>query len=80
MMRRETVGALAETFKNISFAAVAKHIEVLERAHLVIKKREGKYQFISANPKALQVAAATLEQYKATWDARFDALDTLLQK
>lgn len=74
-----TVGELANTFKDISLAAVAKHIEVLERARLVVKKREGRYQFISANPKAINVATAALEKYQAMWESRFDSLDTLLK-
>jgi DNA-binding transcriptional ArsR family regulator len=74
-----TVGDLASTFKSISLAAVAKHIEVLERAELVVKKREGRRQFISANPKAMNQAAQVLQAYKTTWDARFDTLDKLLK-
>jgi len=60
---RVTVGELADAFKDISFAAVAKHIEVLRRAQLVAKTREGRYQFISANPKAIDVATTALENY-----------------
>ena len=74
-----SVGELAELYRNISFAAVAKHIAVLEKAQLVIKKRDGRYQIISANPKAINVATRTLQEYKAIWDARFDALDKLLK-
>ncbi len=75
----QSIGELAEAHKSLSFAAVAKHIAVLEGAHLVIKKREGRYQIISANPKTMDQAARVLEKYKAIWDARFDALDALLK-
>ena len=74
-----SIGEIAEANKHISFAAVAKHIGVLEQAHLVVKKRDGRFQIISANPKALHAASRALEEYKAVWDARFDALDTLLK-
>lgn len=77
--KSQSVGALAEKHKKLSFAAVAKHIAVLEEAELVIKKREGRYQIISVNPKTMNHAARVLEAYKATWDARFDTLDTLLK-
>jgi DNA-binding transcriptional ArsR family regulator len=75
----QSVGELAERYKHLSFAAVAKHISVLEQAKLIIKKREGRHQIISANPNAITVAARTLEQYQALWDVRFDTLDNLLK-
>ncbi len=77
--RSQSVGELAEVHKSLSFAAVAKHIAVLEQAQLVIKKREGRYQIISVNPKAMNEATQVLQAYKAIWNARFDTLDTLLK-
>ncbi len=77
-LRSQSVGELAQAHKNISFAAVAKHIAVLQEAQLVIKKREGRYQIISVNPKALKQVTNVLEEYKTTWEARFNKLDTLL--
>ncbi len=79
LQNSQSVGELAELYSHISFAAVAKHIVVLEQAQLVVKKREGRYQIISANPKALQVATHALQKYTDVWDARFDALDKLLK-
>ena len=73
-----SVGELAEAHKNLSFAAIAKHVSVLEDAGLVIKKREGRYQIISVNKKALGEAAHILEMYKKVWEARFNTLDALL--
>ncbi len=78
-VKSQSVGELAEAHPRLSFAAVAKHIAVLEEAQLVIKKREGRYQIISVNPKALKQAAIVLEKYKILWEARFNALDNLLQ-
>jgi DNA-binding transcriptional ArsR family regulator len=74
----QSVGELAEAHTKLSFAAVAKHISVLEEAQLVIKKREGRYQIISVNPKAFAQATKVLEQYKTLWETRFNTLDTLL--
>lgn len=79
MRKSQSVSALVEAYTQMSLAAVAKHIAVLERARLVIKTRQGRQQMISANPKALQVAAATLEAYRVVWDKRLDKLDDLLQ-
>jgi DNA-binding transcriptional ArsR family regulator len=77
--RAQSVGELAEAHKGLSFAAVAKHIAVLEDAELVIKKRDGRYQIISVNPKTLKHASKVLQEYQAIWEVRFNQLDTLLK-
>ena len=79
LRQSQSVGELAELYKNISFAAVAKHIAVLEKAQLVMKKRDGRHQIISANPKAINAAIHVLEEYKAVWETRFNTLDKLLK-
>lgn len=77
--RTHSIGELAEHHPSISFAGIAKHIGVLEGAKLIIKKKEGRYQIISVNPKSLEQATRVLEQYKSIWEARFTSLDTLLK-
>jgi DNA-binding transcriptional ArsR family regulator len=77
--RSHSIGELAGKHPGISFAAVAKHVGVLEEAKLVVKMKEGRYQIISVNPKALEQATRVLEQYKSIWEARFNALDSLLK-
>jgi DNA-binding transcriptional ArsR family regulator len=77
--RSHSIGELAEHHSGISFAGIAKHIGVLEEAKLIIKKKEGRYQIISVNPKALEQATRVLEQYKSIWGARFTTLDILLK-
>lgn len=79
LRQAQSVGELAESYQHLTFAAVAKHISVLEAARLISKKREGRHQIISANPKAIAVAARTLSEYQALWESRFDALDDLLK-
>jgi DNA-binding transcriptional ArsR family regulator len=74
-----SVGELAEVHKGISFAAVSKHVAVLEEAQLIIKKRDGKYQIISLNPKTINQTTKVLKQYEAIWEARFNKLDSLLK-
>lgn len=74
-----TVGELAQHY-SVSFAAVAKHLNVLERAKLVIKQRRGKEQVVSIAPQALQDANKYLAQYEALWNKRFDALDEILKE
>ena len=74
-----SISKLAEPYK-MSFAAIAKHIAVLERARLITKRREGKQQIISVVPKTVEVAVSHLELYEKMWNARFDALEDLLNK
>ena len=72
-----SISKLAEPYK-MSFAAIAKHVSVLEAAKLITKRREGKQQIVSIVPKTMSVATTHLEQYEKMWNARFDALEELL--
>lgn len=75
----QSISALAEVY-DMSFAAVAKHVTLLEGAGLVKKRKEGRQQIISANPKTIAFASQYLEQYHALWNSRFDALDAYLKQ
>jgi DNA-binding transcriptional ArsR family regulator len=74
-----TIGQIAREY-NISFAAVAKHLNVLEKAKLVVKQRRGKEQVVSIAPQALQDASYYLKQYEALWNKRLDALENVLKE
>ena len=74
-----TISQIATEY-NISFAAVAKHLHVLEKAKLIVKKRRGKEQVVSIAPQALHDASYYLKQYEALWNQRFDALDNVLKE
>src|SRR5918993_3689239 len=63
---------------DMSFAAVQKHVAVLERAHLVTKRKDGRTQRVAGNPDAVRRANRLLEQYEQIWQARIDRLDALL--
>lgn len=65
---------------DLSFAAVAKHLTVLERAALVSKTRHGKEQVVTLSPAALDGAAAYLAHYRRTWEGRLDRLRTHLAR
>jgi DNA-binding transcriptional ArsR family regulator len=65
---------------DITFAAVSKHLKVLEKARLVIKQRRGKEQMVQVSPLALKEAADYLENYRMLWDERFQSLDKLLKE
>jgi DNA-binding transcriptional ArsR family regulator len=76
---RYTVSQIAAHY-DVSLAAVAKHLHVLEKAKLVIKKRRGKEQIVSIAPDAIKDASQYLARYEALLNERYDALDTLLQE
>src|SRR5690242_17395150 len=62
----------------ISLNSVSKHIRMLERAQLVRRRRSGRDHYLSLNPKPLDAAAKWIEQQRALWNARLDALERAL--
>lgn len=74
-----SVGDIADKY-DMSFAAISKHLHVMEKARLIIKRREGKKQMVTAAPDALQSADEYLEQYRQMWEQKFNKLDDLLRE
>ncbi|MCA9341518.1 winged helix-turn-helix transcriptional regulator [Candidatus Saccharibacteria bacterium] len=74
-----SIGEIAEHYK-MTFAGIAKHVKVLERAGLVIKKRRGKEQVVIIVPSSLSIASSHIEQYAKMWSERFNQLETLLKE
>nr|WP_221243670.1 metalloregulator ArsR/SmtB family transcription factor [Micrococcus sp. TA1] len=72
-----TVSALAAAYE-MSFAAVQKHVSVLESAGLVHKNRHGRERLVRGNPDTLRKAQLLLDQYEELWRRRIDRLDALL--
>ena len=62
----------------MSFAAVQKHVAVLEGAGLVTKDKRGRERIVRGNPEQIRRAQALLDQYEQIWRARIDRLDALL--
>ncbi len=73
-----SIGEIAEHYQ-LTFAAISKHIKVLERANLVIKKRRGNEQIVVIVPRSLDIAEQYIERYATLWGDRFNALEKLLQ-
>jgi DNA-binding transcriptional ArsR family regulator len=69
ILREQSVSALARQYA-MSFAAVQKHVAVLERATLVTKRRHGREQIVQGNASTLRTAAALLEAYEQLWIER----------
>ncbi|MCB2411656.1 helix-turn-helix domain-containing protein [Demequina sp. TTPB684] len=74
-----TISELAEDYA-MSFAAVQKHVAVLEKADLITKRTQGRSTLVTANPIAIARAKSLLDNYEQLWRSRIDRLDTLLAK
>ena len=74
---REGVAELAGHYP-MSFAAVQKHVAVLERAALVTKERTGRRKVVRTNVEALQLARGLLDQYEALWRGRVERMTNLI--
>lgn len=77
MRREQSVSALARHYA-MSFAAVQKHVAVLERADLVTKERRGREQIVHGNVTALRRAARLLDAYEDIWRRRAERMGELL--
>jgi DNA-binding transcriptional ArsR family regulator len=72
-----SVSTLASNYE-MSFAAVQKHVAVLERARIVTKRRNGREQLVQANIKTVRQAARVLDHFEALWQGRIDRMGELL--
>lgn len=72
-----SVSALAENYR-MSFAAVQKHVAVLERAGLVTKRRSGREQLASGDVDAVRSVSAMLAGIEQIWRGRIARIDDLL--
>ncbi|HEX4775073.1 MAG TPA: metalloregulator ArsR/SmtB family transcription factor [Candidatus Saccharimonadales bacterium] len=77
--REQSVGQIAQHY-DLTFAAISKHLKVLEKARLIIKRRRGKEQIVALSPGALADADAYLQQYRELWESRLDKLEALLEQ
>jgi DNA-binding transcriptional ArsR family regulator len=64
----------------MSFAAVQKHVAVLERTGLVTKERHGREQLVRTDAAAVARARQALDDLEATWRGRVDRMSALLAK
>ena len=73
-----SVSALAARY-DMSFAAVQKHVAVLEGAGLVTKEQQGRERIVRGNPERIARARELLVQLEGLWRARFSQLDAVLR-
>jgi DNA-binding transcriptional ArsR family regulator len=73
----EGVAELADHYP-MSFAAVQKHVAILERAQLVSKERIGRRKVVRTNLEGLLVARSLLDRYQELWQGRIDRMAELV--
>ncbi len=72
-----SVSRLADAYP-MSFAAVQKHVAVLQRAGLVTKERRGREQLVRTDADAVARARDTLDELETTWRGRVDRMSNLI--
>ncbi len=78
VLRNEvSVSTLARRY-DMSFAAVQKHVAVLERAHVVTKRRSGREQLVSGDVTTIRAAAMLLGRYEEIWRGRIGRIEEIL--
>jgi DNA-binding transcriptional ArsR family regulator len=75
----EGVAELASHYP-MSFAAVQKHVAILERAGLVTKVRVGRRKVVRTNREGLRMARRLLDQYEELWRGRIDRMSALVSE
>lgn len=74
-----SVGEIAKPY-NLTFAAVSKHLKVLEQAKLIVKRRRGKKQMVKLAPANLSEAIKYLGWYQQFLGKQLDSLESYLNK
>jgi DNA-binding transcriptional ArsR family regulator len=64
----------------MSFAAVQKHVAILERAGLVSKRRRGRRKVVRTNLEGLRVARRLLDRYEELWHERVERMAKLMRE
>ena len=77
LQAEHSVSALARLYP-MSFAAVQKHVAVLQRANLITKRPSGREQLVRGNVAALRAAGQALDALALLWRGRLERIDALL--
>ncbi len=70
---------LADRFR-MTLTGMKKHVGVLERAGLVTTEKVGRVRTCKLGPRRLEEEVKWIERYRQIWDARFDALDQVVEE
>lgn len=74
-----SVSHLASAYE-MSFAAVQKHVAVLERAGLVTKRPRGREQLVRGSVNKVRAAQRLLDRYESIWRGRIEQIDEILEQ
>lgn len=74
-----SVSGLASRY-SMSFAAIQKHVAVLEKAALVTKTRRGREQIVQGDVSTIRAAESLLQKYRQLWLDRADRIGDLLRE
>ncbi|MDX1618959.1 MAG: metalloregulator ArsR/SmtB family transcription factor [Balneolaceae bacterium] len=77
--KEHTVNEIAEPY-DMTLAAVSKHLKVLERAKLIVRKKEGRRYRCRMNYEPLKPASELIEKYRTFWETRLDELEQFLEE
>jgi DNA-binding transcriptional ArsR family regulator len=84
ILRRTLVGAISVSGLaadyDMSFAAVQKHVAVLEEAGLIAKETAGRERLVRADPEQIARARACLDELEVLWRHRLTGLDAVLSE
>jgi len=69
---------LADGF-DMTLTGMSKHVRVLERAGLVTTEKVGRVRHCRIGARRLEEVAAWIQRYQDLWDARFSALDDIVE-
>ncbi|MDE1917848.1 MAG: helix-turn-helix transcriptional regulator [Sphingomonadales bacterium] len=74
-----SISALAESF-DMTLTGMKKHVSVLEQAGLVMTRKVGRVRMCRLGDCTLEAEAAWLRRHRDMWEARFNALDRLVDE
>lgn len=74
-----TIGDLAAPF-DMSLAAISKHIKILEKANLLIRKKSGRIHECSINPEAMKTVEEYIQFYTQFWNQQLDSFVESLEQ
>ena len=75
--QRLTLNGVADNFR-ISRPAVSKHIKILTECGLIVIRKQGRERYCEVRPEKMNEVSDWVEQYRQTWEERFNRLDEVL--
>lgn len=74
-----TAGAIASNF-DTARPTISKHLHILTECELLAQEQHGREMYYHLNPKRMKDIADFIEPFRAMWDDRFSALETVMKK